>query len=125
MNTAMPRGHGDDDLVYDPWPLFVWLRTPLYAKDHKSANQDDLFYCGRSIWPPDDWWQQHFETPYWVVRSKRKGNKCGECQTASNNHLARTRDDSRGYWENPTPVEEPESVISLDALARLVRDGLI
>ena len=123
----LPRGYGDADLRYAPWPMWTWMRTPLYKQDHMYANQDDIFYCGRDIWPPDEWWMQYhdafdLDSEYWVVESKRTTSKCADCQTAKNYHLKRKRDDKVGYWQQAT--EDLTPVISLDALAMLLRSGL-
>jgi hypothetical protein len=115
--------------LYAPWPMFTWMQTPLYKQAHASANQDGIFYCGRDIWPPDDWWQTNHAKldlgyVYWVIESQRKGNKCVDCRTAWNHHLGRAVDPQRGYYQQPT-VEDQTPVISLDALARLLESGVL
>lgn len=128
---GLPQGIGQDDLLYEPWPLFVWLRTPLYPLDHMSANQDGVTYCGRTIWPPDDWWVENhaklgMAPEYWVAESRRKNSKCRVCLNSMNSHKVRQRDDTRGYWESPKPTGDTgEPTISLDALKRLLKEGLL
>ncbi len=110
-----------------PYPMFTWTQTPLYKQDHASANQNDIFYCGRDIKPPTQWWETNHAKlklgyVYWVIESQRKGNKCAICKDAWANHLRRKRDPHQGYWQNPEPQG---TVVSLDALKRLSRDGLL
>lgn len=124
----LPKGYSEDNLVYDPWPMFKWLRTPLYKQDHMSANQDGIAYCGRDFWPPDEWWQANHqalgqEADYWVVVSQRKDSKCAACKDGYGRHLMRERDDNRGFWSQPEQAGDRR--ISLDGLLRLVKAGLV
>lgn len=108
--------------IYEPWPMFTWMSTPLYKQDHQSANQGGIFYCGRTIWPEDSWWMNNYESlglehTYWVVESTRKGAKCAECRLKSTSHSKTYYEPDRGYYELP---KDNVQVVSLDGLARLV-----
>lgn len=122
----------DDPIsLYPPWPMFTWMRTPLYKQAHASANQDGIFYCGRDIKPPEEWWNANHHklklgSAYWVIRDERKGSKCADCKTAWNHHRGRAIDDQRGYWEQPTPTgQDGIPVISLNSLSMLIKNDML
>ena len=114
-----PRG----EPIYAPWPMFEWLATPLYKQSHQSANQDGLFYCGRTIWPDDLWWSSNhnalgLEHTYWVIKPTRKSSFCGTCKTSAAAHLDRRYEPNRGWWALP---ERHAQVVSFDGLVRVAR----
>lgn len=111
--------------VYQPWPMFTWMATPLYNQDHQYSGEQDVFYCGRTIWPNEDWWMNNYmrlglEHTYWVVETVRAGNKCGTCSTMSGIHLKMPYEQQiRGYWTLPDPSWI--QTVSLDALPRVAK----
>lgn len=99
------------------------MSTPLYKQDHQSANQDNIFYCGRTIWPNEEWWQSQYERlglehTYWVIATDRKNAQCVDCRNHAKAHRGRHYNPDRGYYESP---EREAQAVSLDGLARLVK----
>lgn len=110
--------------VYEPWPLFTWMSTPLYKQDHQAANQENMFYCGRTIWPDDQWWIENYERlglehTYWVIATERKGAQCADCKARAKVHLKLEYEPDRGFYELKSPTEEDVQVVSIDGLMRI------
>lgn len=61
----------------------MWYRVPLTEDGHLISNDPNLFYCGRSVRLPDEWWNQYAQ-PAWgdqyLIADTREGNKCAGCK---------------------------------------------
>lgn len=121
----LPRGISEDQLVWQTKPR-VWYRTPVYKGAHlQHREEDDIFWCGRTLWPTPDMIDTLPEPEWWVVEDTRKGGKCGECKRrddewADRMAWARALQTVRGR----TPIIDPEAdalVVHPDALPRVAQ----